>query len=260
MKHDTSRPGRARPAHAKKRLDHVAVVLQPNRHHHAAFPCHSAAFSFWTTPRRLRCPTARTVRSSLVGAASPAPLVSSAAAGCCAACPRAMEANARARARSQCCIVPLLRACRIAGPVDGPAIFENCTNCQVAVAATVFKANNCSNCEFGERSSGCLARARPHAATYHACLPAMPAPPSARPALCCEHGLSLLNSAPFCPTGLYSCTQPAISGCSGIRIACWSGAYPLLTQARPGSWQGLVCDCACRCLPAAHSMPMFCCM
>ncbi|KAL4420408.1 hypothetical protein ABPG75_010064 [Micractinium tetrahymenae] len=64
------------------------------------------------------------------------------------------------------------------GPVDGPAIFEGCTNCQVAVAGAVFKANNCSNCEFG----------------------------------------------------LYSSTQPAISGCSGIRIACWSGAYPLLTQ------------------------------
>lgn len=64
------------------------------------------------------------------------------------------------------------------GPVDGPAIFENCSNCQVAVAAHLFKANGCSNCEFG----------------------------------------------------LYSSTQPAISASSGIRIACWSGAYPMLTQ------------------------------
>lgn len=38
------------------------------------------------------------------------------------------------------------------------------------------------------------------------------------------------------PPGLYSSTQPAISGCSGIRIACWSGAYPLLTQVR--GWLG----------------------
>ncbi len=36
-----------------------------------------------------------------------------------------------------------------AGPVDGPAIFEGCTNCQVAVACHLFKANACANCEFG---------------------------------------------------------------------------------------------------------------
>jgi protein XRP2 len=64
------------------------------------------------------------------------------------------------------------------GPVDGPAIFTDCTNCQVAVASHTFKANNCSNCEFG----------------------------------------------------LYTSTSPAIQGSSGIRIACWAGAYPQLAQ------------------------------
>lgn len=39
---------------------------------------------------------------------------------------------------------------RLAGPVDGPALFEGCSNCQVAVAAHLFKANACSTCEFGE--------------------------------------------------------------------------------------------------------------
>ncbi|EFN52558.1 hypothetical protein CHLNCDRAFT_138540 [Chlorella variabilis] len=64
------------------------------------------------------------------------------------------------------------------GPVDGPAIFQGCTNCQVAVACNHFKADACSNCEFG----------------------------------------------------LYSSTQPAIAACTGIRIACWAGAYPQLTR------------------------------
>ena len=37
-----------------------------------------------------------------------------------------------------------------AGPVDGPAIFESCSNCQVAVACHLFKANACTDTEFGE--------------------------------------------------------------------------------------------------------------
>jgi hypothetical protein len=38
--------------------------------------------------------------------------------------------------------------------VDGPAIFESCSNCQVAVACHLFKANACTSCEFGERVIG----------------------------------------------------------------------------------------------------------
>ncbi|KAI3430748.1 hypothetical protein D9Q98_009160 [Chlorella vulgaris] len=64
------------------------------------------------------------------------------------------------------------------GPVDGPVLFQDCSNCQVAAACHLFKAQNCTSCEFG----------------------------------------------------LYTSTQPAIAGCSGIRIACWAGAYPQLTQ------------------------------
>jgi hypothetical protein len=33
-----------------------------------------------------------------------------------------------------------------------------------------------------------------------------------------------------CATGLFSATQPAISGCSGIRIGCWTGAYAQLSR------------------------------
>ncbi|PSC71693.1 tubulin binding cofactor [Micractinium conductrix] len=38
------------------------------------------------------------------------------------------------------------------------------------------------------------------------------------------------NACSTCEFGLYSSTQPALSGCTGIRIACWSGAYPGATQ------------------------------
>ena len=30
--------------------------------------------------------------------------------------------------------------------------------------------------------------------------------------------------------GLFCATQPSITACSGIRIACWAGAYPGLTE------------------------------
>ena len=35
------------------------------------------------------------------------------------------------------------------GPVDGPAIFNNCSGGQVAVACQQFQAKNCSDVEFG---------------------------------------------------------------------------------------------------------------
>lgn len=35
------------------------------------------------------------------------------------------------------------------GPVDGPAIFEGCSNCQVAVASQQFQAKGCHDCSFG---------------------------------------------------------------------------------------------------------------
>ncbi|GAB4819794.1 hypothetical protein N2152v2_006840 [Parachlorella kessleri] len=63
------------------------------------------------------------------------------------------------------------------GPVDGPAIFDSCTNCQVAVACQQFQAKTCERIEFG----------------------------------------------------LYCATQPSLSGCAGITISCWAGAYPGLS-------------------------------
>ncbi len=30
--------------------------------------------------------------------------------------------------------------------------------------------------------------------------------------------------------GLYCATQPSLSGCTGITITCWAGAYPGLNQ------------------------------
>jgi len=36
-----------------------------------------------------------------------------------------------------------------AGPVDGPAIFTNCSGGQVAVACQQFQAKNCTDVEFG---------------------------------------------------------------------------------------------------------------
>ena len=38
------------------------------------------------------------------------------------------------------------------------------------------------------------------------------------------------NACAGCEFGIYSATQPAISASSSIRIGCWAGAYPLLTQ------------------------------
>ncbi|KAI8103308.1 hypothetical protein M9435_004647 [Picochlorum sp. BPE23] len=35
------------------------------------------------------------------------------------------------------------------GPVDGPALFQDCSNCHVAVASQQFQAKECSNCSFG---------------------------------------------------------------------------------------------------------------
>lgn len=35
------------------------------------------------------------------------------------------------------------------GPVDGPAIFEDCSNCKVAVASQQFQAKGCHDCSFG---------------------------------------------------------------------------------------------------------------
>lgn len=37
-----------------------------------------------------------------------------------------------------------------AGPVDGPAIFNNCNSSQVTVACQQFQAKNCQDIEFGE--------------------------------------------------------------------------------------------------------------
>jgi Tubulin binding cofactor C/Clathrin light chain len=59
------------------------------------------------------------------------------------------------------------------GPVDGPAIFDACQNCNVAVACQQFQAKGCTDCSFG----------------------------------------------------LYCATVPTISGCSSIKVSCWSGAY-----------------------------------
>ncbi len=43
-----------------------------------------------------------------------------------------------------------LRGCRVfLGPVDGPAIFDNCSNCTVAVASQQFQARGCRGCAFG---------------------------------------------------------------------------------------------------------------
>jgi hypothetical protein len=42
------------------------------------------------------------------------------------------------------------RCCCGAGPVDGPVLFQDCSNCQVAAACHLFKAQNCTSCEFGE--------------------------------------------------------------------------------------------------------------
>lgn len=61
--------------------------------------------------------------------------------------------------------------------MDGPAIFDGCTNCQVAVACQQFQAKSCAQIEFG----------------------------------------------------LYCATQPSLSGCTGITIGCWAGAYPGLS-------------------------------
>lgn len=36
-----------------------------------------------------------------------------------------------------------------AGPVDGPAIFDSCSNCQVAVACQQFQAKGCERIQFG---------------------------------------------------------------------------------------------------------------
>lgn len=35
------------------------------------------------------------------------------------------------------------------GPVDGPALFQDCSNCHVAVASQQFQAKGCNNCSFG---------------------------------------------------------------------------------------------------------------
>lgn len=45
--------------------------------------------------------------------------------------------------------MPWLLLRTTAGPVDGPAIFDGCNNCQVAVACQQFQAKNCSQIEFG---------------------------------------------------------------------------------------------------------------
>ena len=39
------------------------------------------------------------------------------------------------------------------GPVDGPAIFKDCSNCQVAVASQQFQAKGCHDCSFGMYSA-----------------------------------------------------------------------------------------------------------
>ena len=42
------------------------------------------------------------------------------------------------------------RDCQLfVGPVDGAAIFDNCTGCSVAVASQQFQARKCSDSEFG---------------------------------------------------------------------------------------------------------------
>ena len=61
--------------------------------------------------------------------------------------------------------------------MDGPAIFDGCANCQVAVACQQFQAKGCDRCQFG----------------------------------------------------LYCATGPTLSGCTAIKVSCWSGAYPGLT-------------------------------
>ena len=43
-----------------------------------------------------------------------------------------------------------------AGPVDGPAIFTNCSGGQVAVACQQFQAKNCTDVEFGALPSAVL--------------------------------------------------------------------------------------------------------
>ena len=60
-----------------------------------------------------------------------------------------------------CCAVLCCAVLRCAGPVDGPAIFESCSNCQVAVACHLFKANACTGCEFGEWRWVCCGMACP---------------------------------------------------------------------------------------------------
>ncbi|KAL4424674.1 hypothetical protein ABPG77_004481 [Micractinium sp. CCAP 211/92] len=74
---------------------------------------------------------------------------------------------------------------------------SNCTNCQIFIGPVDGPAifENCNNCQV---------------------------------AVACT--VFKANNCSNSEFGLYSSTQPAISGCSGIRIACWSGAYPLLTQ------------------------------
>jgi len=46
--------------------------------------------------------------------------------------------------------------CICAGPVDGPAIFNNCQSSQVTVACQQFQAKSCQDIEFGKPCNAIL--------------------------------------------------------------------------------------------------------
>ena len=134
--------------------------------------CTLAACTSWTTHRRWRSRTAWGARSSSVGLATSRAhgrIMSLSAEHSCPAAnapwsPHQLISGKYPGIQSYSTALPVLcfnhsrswsgnkrsqdAGCD-AGPVDGPAIFNNCSGGQVAVACQQFQAKNCSDVEFG---------------------------------------------------------------------------------------------------------------
>ena len=113
-----------------------------------------------------------------------------------------------------------------AGPVDGPAIFDNVMDSQVAVAAQQFQASR--------RLPTCPAKQLRQ-------LGPQPSTSAASVVACdieCNHGwltrlcvrCAQVRNSTSTEFGLYCATKPTIEHSSDLRFTCWMGAYPGLTE------------------------------
>ena len=150
----------------------------------------------------------------------------------CSSCPSTWQAKAwtgreeRGRQKTRCG--------GLAGPVDGPAIFDKVVDCQVAVAAQQFQVRS----RPPTTRAPCMAALHPPAvapvAAPAGCLHARPAQgPGAAMADGCATSCAVcrqVRNSSNSEFGLYSATKPTIEHSSELRFTCWMGAYPGLTQ------------------------------